>query len=172
MNLGSGRTLRITQIEFPINMEPKGLRVGFYLTWSNAMFLLMELWRKIHTHSLALGTYRLQWNMSYTSFSLWVALCCSPPFSQKQYGREGSQLNHRHSDVWFQTSAVAAGVISSCHVAAKSLQSCPTLCDPIGGSPPGSPMPGILQARILEWVATSFSNVWKWKVKYHILRHI
>ena len=49
--------------------------------------------------------------------------------------------------------------------AAKSLQSCPTLCDPIEGSPPGSPVPGILQARILEWVAISFSNVWKWKVK-------
>ena len=49
--------------------------------------------------------------------------------------------------------------------AAKSLQSCPTLCDPIDGSPPGSPIPGILQARTLEWVAISFSNVWKWKVK-------
>ena len=45
--------------------------------------------------------------------------------------------------------------------AAKSLQSCPTLCDPIDGSPPGSPIPGILQARTLEWVAISFSNVWK-----------
>ena len=43
-------------------------------------------------------------------------------------------------------------------VAAKSLQSCPTLCDPIDGSPPGSPVPGILQARTLEWVAISFSN--------------
>ena len=42
--------------------------------------------------------------------------------------------------------------------AAKSLQSCPTLCDPIDGSPPGSPIPGILQARTLEWVAISFSN--------------
>ena len=49
--------------------------------------------------------------------------------------------------------------------AAKSLQSCPTLCDPIDGSPPGSPIPGILQARTLEWVAISFSNAWKWKVK-------
>ena len=49
--------------------------------------------------------------------------------------------------------------------AAKSLQSCPTLCDPIDGSPPGSPVPGILQARILEWVAISFSNAWKGKVK-------
>ena len=49
--------------------------------------------------------------------------------------------------------------------AAKSLQSCPTLWYPIDGSPPGSPIPGILQARILEWVAISFSNAWKWKAK-------
>ena len=49
--------------------------------------------------------------------------------------------------------------------AAKSRQSCPTLCDPIDGSPPGSSVPGILQARTLEWVAISFSNAWKWKVK-------
>ena len=49
--------------------------------------------------------------------------------------------------------------------AAKSLQSCPTLCDPIDGSPPGSPVPGILQARTLQWVAISFSNAWKWKLK-------
>ena len=49
--------------------------------------------------------------------------------------------------------------------AAKSFQSCLTLCDPIDGSPPGSPVPGILQARTLEWVAISFSNAWKWKVK-------
>ena len=49
--------------------------------------------------------------------------------------------------------------------AAKLLQSCPTLCDPIDGSPPGSPIPGILQARTLEWVAVSVSNAWKWKMK-------
>ena len=52
--------------------------------------------------------------------------------------------------------------------AAKSLQSCLTLCDPIDGSPPGSPVPGILQARTLEWVAISFSNAWKWKVKVKV----
>ena len=55
---------------------------------------------------------------------------------------------------------------------AKSLQSCPTLCDPIDVSPPGSPVPGILQARTLEWVAISFSNVWKWKVKVKSLSHV
>ena len=56
--------------------------------------------------------------------------------------------------------------------AAKSLQSCPTLCDPIDGSPPGSPVPGILQARTLEWVAISFSNEWKWKVKVKWLSRV
>ena len=53
--------------------------------------------------------------------------------------------------------------------AAKSLQSCSILCDPIDGSPPGSPVPGILQARTLDWVAISFSNTWKWKVKVKLL---
>ena len=48
---------------------------------------------------------------------------------------------------------------------AKSLQSCPTLCDPKDSSPPGSPIPGVLQARPLEWAAISFSSAWKWKVK-------
>ena len=56
--------------------------------------------------------------------------------------------------------------------AAKSLQSCLTLCDPIDGSPPGSPVPGILQARILEWVAISFSSAGKWKVKVKSLSRV
>ena len=56
--------------------------------------------------------------------------------------------------------------------AAKSLQSCPTLCDPIDGSPPGSAIPGILQARTLEWVAISCSNAWTWKVKVKSLSSV
>ena len=55
--------------------------------------------------------------------------------------------------------------------AAKSLQSCPTLCNPIDGSPLGSSVPGSLQARTLEWVAISFSNAWKWKVKVKSFSH-
>ena len=55
---------------------------------------------------------------------------------------------------------------------AKLLQLFPTLCDPIDGSPPGSPIPGILQARTLEWVVISFSNAWKWKVKVKSLSHV
>ena len=56
--------------------------------------------------------------------------------------------------------------------AAKSLQSCPTLCHPIDGSPPESAIPGILQARTLEWVAISFSNAWKWKGKVKSLSRV
>ena len=66
-------------------------------------------------------------------------------------------------------------MLNKCYVqntvaaAAKSLQSCPTLCDPTDVSPPGSTVPGILQARTLEWVAISFSNAWKWRVKVRSL---
>ena len=67
--------------------------------------------------------------------------------------------------VMILTAAAAATV-------AKSLQSCPTLCDPIDGSPSGSPIPGILQARTLEWVAISFSTAWKWKVKVKSLSRV
>ena len=55
---------------------------------------------------------------------------------------------------------------------AKSLQSCLTMCDPIDCNPPGSPVPRILQARTLEWVAISFANAWKWKVKVKSLSHV
>ena len=63
---------------------------------------------------------------------------------------------------WEQSRTLQLG---KCAAAAESLQSCPTLCDPIDSSPPGSPVPGILQARTLGWVAISFSNVGKSKVK-------
>ena len=69
------------------------------------------------------------------------------------------------SDIWtFPTHLHAA--------AAKSLQSCLTLCNPRDSSPPGFPVPGILQARTLEWVAISFSNTWKWKVKVKSLSRV
>ena len=87
------------------------------------------------------------------------------------------QLTHTHnrkdmtfnivfedSTFYFQICSVAA--------AAKSLRSCPTLCHPIDGSPPDSPVPGILQARTLEWVAISFPNAWKSKVKVKSLSHV
>ena len=73
-------------------------------------------------------------------------------------------VNHKDGNQhWFFSSAAAA---------AKLLQLCPTLCDPIDGSPPGSSVPGILQARTLEWVAIAFSNAWKWKVKVKSLSRV
>ena len=69
-------------------------------------------------------------------------------------------------------SCLLAYPVFAAAAAAKSLQSCPTLWDPIDGSPPGSAIPGILQARTLEWVAISFSNAWKWKVKVKSLSRV
>ena len=63
-------------------------------------------------------------------------------------------------------------LVAAAAAAAKSLQSCPTLCDPIYGSPWGSLIPGILQATTLEWIAISFSNAWKWKVKVKSLSRV
>ena len=71
----------------------------------------------------------------------------------------GSQEGTGKTYVW------VLWVVQQAAAAAKSLQSCPTLCDPMDGSPPGSPIPGILHARTLEWGAISFSNAWKWQVK-------
>ena len=66
----------------------------------------------------------------------------------------------------------SATELAAAAAAAKSLQSCPTLCDPIDGSLPGFPVPGILQARTLEWAAISFSNACKWEVKVKSLSHV
>ena len=70
---------------------------------------------------------------------------------------------------WFQASK---GRNWNHAAAAKSLQLCLTLWGPIDGSPPGSPIPGVLQARTLEWVAISFSNAWKWKLKVKSLSRV
>ena len=75
-------------------------------------------------------------------------------------------LSHQNSmglQTWSGFAAAAA---------TKSRQSCPTLCDPIDSSPTGSPVPGTLQARTLEWVAISSSNAWKWKVKVKSLSRV
>ena len=92
----------------------------------------------------------------------WHATVCGVPKSQTQL-----------SD-WTELTWTNEGCILFCPAvaAAKSPQSCLNLCDPMGGSPPGSPVPGILQARTLEWVAVSFSNAWKWKVKVKSLSHV
>ena len=87
---------------------------------------------------------------------------------QKHLGSFQNVLSTRDQDLWhegLESTCYLSSLGESAAAAAKSLQSCPTLCDPIDGSPPGSPIPGILQARTLEWVAIAFTNAWKWKVK-------
>ena len=71
-----------------------------------------------------------------------------------------------------RVSCIVGGFFTNWAITVKSLQSCPTLCNAIDGSPPGSPVPGILQARTLEWVAISFSRAWKWKVKVKSLSRV
>ena len=89
------------------------------------------------------------------SQSMW-----SPPYKMKE---SKSTLNRRNEDRSSNRQNWGLPLAPGMGAAAKSLQSYPTLCDPIDDSPPGSPVPGILQARTLEWVAISFSNAWKWK---------
>ena len=92
----------------------------------------------------------------------WVAIT----FSRGIFLTQGLNLGLLHCSTFFIVWATREAA------AAKSLQLCPTLCDPIDGSPPGSPVPGILQARTLEWVTISFSNAWKWKVKVKSLSRV
>ena len=94
----------------------------------------------------------------------WVAMRFSKRSSQSRDQNQFSCISGKFCTIWAPAAVAAA--------AAKSLRSCPTLCDPIEGSPSGPVIPGILQARTLEWVAISFSNAWKWKVKVKSLSSV
>ena len=103
-------------------------------------------------------------NIFPTQFGLFL-------YERNQFGwgtllQRGSSVVLYFEPLYWRSSSCGAAA------AAKSLQSCPTLCDPVDGSPPGSPVPWILQARTLECVAISFSNAWKWKVKVKLLSHV
>ena len=87
-------------------------------------------------------------------------------------GAESHCRTHKKAETLSGTTRTMILEAITAAAAAKSLQLCPTLCDPLDGSPPGSPILGILQARTLEWVAISFSNAWKWKVKVKLLSHV
>ena len=96
----------------------------------------------------------------------WSGLPCPPPGDLSHPGTEpASPVSCIRRQILYHSTTWESQLWTAAAAAAKSLQSCPTLCDPIDGSPPGSPVPGILQARALEWVAISFSKAWKWKVK-------
>ena len=120
-------------------------------------------------------------NKKGTSLAVqWLRLCNSTAGGTGSIPGWGTNILHSHAVQWGKKIIQGESKINMCLLAvqikwfqafsktaaaAKSLQSCPTLCDPIDGSPPGSPVPGILHARTLEWVAISFSNAGKWKVK-------
>jgi len=99
----------------------------------------------------------LFFNLRIIALRNFVVLCQTSAWTRHRYTYVPSLWNLPPVSFPITPSAAAA--------AAASLQSCPILCYPIDGSPPVSPVPGILQARTLEWVAISFSNAWKWKVK-------
>ena len=118
---------------------------------SDFTFALNILW-----YCLSLG---LEWKLTFSS-----------PVATAEFSKFASILSagiSQHHLLGFEIELLSWNSITSiaAAAAAKSLQSCPTLCDPIDGSPAGFPVPGILHTRTVEWVAISFSNAWKWKVK-------
>ena len=113
------------------------------VSFTRSVWFFATPWTIAHQAPLSMGFSRQEY---------WNGLPCPPPGDLPDRGTEP------------RSPAAAA--------TAKSLQSCPTLFDPIDGSLPGSPVPGILQARTLEWVAISFSNAWKWKVKVKSLSQV
>ena len=132
------------------------------------------------TPTILLG-FRLPWAWGISSRLLQQSTAAAP-----YLGRGLSPHNHPswpwtwHSSSWPSCVHAATALWRWCcsswpelqDCCAKSLQSCLTLWDPIDGGPPGFPIPGILQARTLEWVAISFSNAWKWKVKVKSLSRV
>ena len=117
------------------------------------------IYNPCHLHSSFLSTHEWwngKWELGQRWWYLWLLL------------GNGHEVN---MGMWLELKLDKSPSLVTA-AAAKSLQLCPTLCDPIDGSPPGSPVPGILQARTLEWVAISFSNASKWKVKVKSLSRV
>ena len=108
----------------------------------------------------------MEFQLSYSNPKRW---CCESAALNMPENLENSAVRTGKGQFSFQSQRKAMPKLRHAAAAAKSLQSCLTLCNPIDISPPGSPVPGILQARTLEWVAISFSNAWKWEVKVKLL---
>ena len=106
----------------------------------------------------------------------YITLFLSPSFTQALHKQKRNHLSlsSMRTIFWSTYPKITLSYYSgpTAAAAAKSLQSRLTLCEPIDGSPPGSAVPGILQVRTLEWIAISFSNAWKWKVKMKLLSRV
>ena len=135
MNLGTGLLLE----EFHVKQK-----------WP----VLSPSWRRPPLVESSQGGHCPQGTLQGNKVGQLEAVCQPHPQLQVLWGRDLSLYLHGYRSPW------APGNLISCWVTCMllSLQLCPTLCDPIDGSPPGSPVPGILQARTLEWIAISFSN--------------
>ena len=116
------------------------------------------------------------WGVRWPAGERWLCSAWSPVCEGRERGR--CKRAHAYDYDWLallygrNRRSAAATATAAAAAAAESLQLCLTLCDPIDGSPPGSPIPGILQARTLEWVAISFSSAWKWTVKVKSLSRV
>ena len=140
---------KIPLTEEPIRLQSMGSQSLTWLSdWVHMHAWMIATWCKRRKTKIYLPTGAH--NKLFIPLKPWFPLGTSRLFSQNYWGS-----NHT-IEVGHVLATAAAG-------AAKSLQSWPTLCDPIDGSPPGSPIPGILQERKLEWIAISFSNAWKRK---------
>ena len=113
---------------------------------------LCDPWTVAHQALLSMGFSRQEY---------WSGLPFPSPGGSSR-PRDRTQVSHIAGRCFNFWGTREAHLYKNAAAATKSRQSCPTLCDPIDGSPPGSSVPGILQARTLEWVAISFSNAWKW----------
>ena len=126
-----------------------------------------RLWHNQWSRSRCFFWNSLAFSMIQGMLVIWSLVLL--PFLNPAWISGSSQFTYCWSLAWRILSITLLACVAA---AAKSLQSCPTLCNPIDGSPPGSTIPSILQARILEWVAISFSNEWKWKVKVKSLSRV
>ena len=162
--------------------------------WNSGKFIILNLFsqKKKKIHGLLIVSWIFEVNLCFLSH----ILSCLMKLSSKiidgarktlptclGFSLQGDRKGYKwkksdYGQNWFMITLIYLLIQQYMHAcstttaAAKSPQLCPTLHDHIDGSPPGSPVPGILQARTLEWVAISFSNAWKWKVKVKSLSHI
>ena len=139
------------------NKKEAGKYLNFSPLWLNTFCELKKVFlfsgRTFHVLLLIITISVFAWHSRLTIFS---------------YMPKNGSISAIMVDLWWFSFLFSFPFWES-FMPAKSLQSCPTLYNPIDGGPPGSPIPGILQARTLEWVAISFSNAWKWKVKMKLL---
>ena len=160
---GFSRKEHWSGLPFPSPMHESG-------KWKVKVKLLSRVWllatprTAAHQSPPSMGFSRQQYWSGVPLPSPWYVYIHS--INPLVYGTNTHNVNLKIFSNLYYISNLPIKYIHNQPAAAMLLQSCPTLCDPIDGSPPGSPVPGILQARTLEWVAISFSNAWKWKWKW------